>query len=290
MSVFFGSFHLFSKVTNWLAVAIICGGVLTVDELRAADIFLVPTGTAVDLVIVSGEILPGDADRFAEIVRLSQSGAVLLESPGGSLLDGLRIGRTIRDAGFSTGVAPDTACASACALAWLGGIERYMNANSLVGFHAAYVETDGQVVVSGIGNALVGAYLNDLGLSDDAVIFVAAAAPNDMNWLNAAQAKQAGIDLILLEADGSAERVENNVVLQLPTGFRWIVLESSASLSTLKTLQYADQIVQTQNGYFAAVAGPYELTHAERLLLSEPFIPEDAYLSSGNGFVFSYAR
>ena len=217
-------------------------------------------------------------------------GAVLLESPGGSLLDGLIIGRAIHAAGFSTGVAPETACASACALAWLAGTTRYMHPTALVGFHAAYVEKNGRISESGVGNALVGAYLNELGLGFDAIVLVASAAPEEMNWLNAAKARQAGIEIVVLKATGAEETIEREAALKLPSGFRWIVLESSTSPKLLKTAKYADHIVRTRNGYFASIIGPYEQSVADRLKVTTPFIPSDAYLSSGNGFLFSLSR
>lgn len=256
----------------------------------AANIRIVPTGTPVDMLIVQGEIVSGDADRFLNIIRSVEIGAVLLESPGGNLLEGLMIGRAIRARGFSTGVAPETACASACALAWLAGKSRYMHPTSLVGFHAAYIEENGRTSESGVGNALVGAYLNELGLGFDAVVLVASAAPDEMNWLNAAKAKRAGIEVILLEANGVEETIEREAALMLPSGFRWIVLESSTSPTLLKSAEYADQIVRTRNGYFASIIGPYEQSVAESLRLTRPLIPSDAYLSSGNGFLFSLSK
>lgn len=263
---------------------------ITSSKALAADIRVVPTGTPLELIVFSGEIVQGDAGRFLDLIRSVSVGAVLFESPGGNLLEGLRIGRTIREANFSTGVAPEVACASACALAWLGGTTRYMAPSALVGFHAAYIVEDGRVSESGVGNALVGAYLNELGFGFDAVVFVASAAPNEMNWLNAAKARQSGIDVVLLEIDGSEERTEQEQKLKLPSGFRWIVLESSISPTALKTASIADQVVRTQNGYFASVIGPYERSVAENLLLTKAFIPRDAYLSSGNGFLFSTFR
>jgi len=256
----------------------------------AADIRLVSTSTPLELVVLEGEIVQGDADRFLETVRAIDLGAVLLKSPGGNLVEGLLIGRAIRASGFTTGVAPGTACASACALAWLGGETRYMDPTALVGFHAAYVEENGRVSESGVGNALVGAYLNELGLGFDAVVFVSSAAPNEMNWLNAAKAQQAGIDVVLLEADGSETTIEQQTALKLPSGFRWIVLESGTSPEMLKTAELADQVVRTKNGYFASVIGPYEKSVAEKLKLTMKFIPSDAYLSSGNGFLFSLSK
>lgn len=271
-------------------IALTCAIISIVSAASAADIRLVPTGTPLDMVVVRGEIVSGDADRFLNIARSLDFGAVLLESPGGSLIDGLIIGRAIRAAGFTTGVAPETACASACALAWLAGTTRYMDPAALVGFHAAYVEVDGRFSESGVGNALVGAYLNELGLGADAVIFVSSAAPNEMNWLNAAKAQKAGIDVVLLKADGTEKTIEREAELKLPSGFRWIVLESSTSPDRLKTTEYADQIVRTRNGYFAAIIGPYDKSVAESLRLTSSFIPSDAYLSSGNGFLFSFSK
>ena len=192
----------------------------------AAEIRLVSTGAPVDMVVIRGEIVAGDAERFLNIIRSVDIGAVLLESPGGDLIDGLVIGRAIRTAGFTTGVAPDTACASACALAWLAGTTRYMDPSALVGFHAAYIEDSGRKSESGVGNALVGAYLNELGLGFEAVVFVTSAAPNEMDWLNAAKAQRVGIDVVLLKADGAEETIEQVAALKLPSGFRWIVLES----------------------------------------------------------------
>ncbi|GAA6188967.1 hypothetical protein [Litorivita sp. NS0012-18] len=264
--------------------------ILTASCAIAADIRLVPTGTPLDLVVLEGKIVQGDSDRFLETVRATEIGAVLLKSPGGNLVEGLVIGRAIRASGFSTGVAPGTACASACALAWLGGETRYMDPTALVGFHAAYITKNGRISESGVGNALVGAYLSELGLGFDAVVFVSSAAPNEMNWLNAAKAQQAGINVVMLEADGSETPIGKEIALKLPSGFRWIVLESSTSPETLKTAEYSDQIVRTQNGYFASVIGPYEQSVAKKMMLTMSFIPGDAYLSSGNGFLFSLSK
>jgi hypothetical protein len=111
-----------------------------------------------------------------------------------------------------------------------------------------------------------------------------------MNWLNAAKAQQVGIDVVLLETDGTETRVEKEVPLKLPSGFRWIVLESATSPEMLRTAGLSDQVVRTENGYFASLLGPYEKVVAERLKSKLTFVPKDAYLSSGNGFLFSVSN
>lgn len=149
--------------------------------VSAAEIEVLPTGTPVDMIIVRGEIQTGDAERFLRATSDVRVGAVLLESPGGALVEGLHIGENINQKGFTTGVAPDNVCASACALAWLAGAERFMDSTALIGLHSAYVVTDGVASESGIANGLVGAYLTRLGLGIDAIVFATSAGPTEIN-------------------------------------------------------------------------------------------------------------
>jgi len=50
-----------------------------------------------------------------------------------------------------------------------------------------------------MGNAMVGAYLNSLGLPSRAIGYMTIAAPDSMQWLTAADAEKLGIDVILLD-------------------------------------------------------------------------------------------
>ena len=104
------------------------------------------------------------------------------------------MGKAIRLLGFTTSVSNGETCASACALAWLGGSQRHLTQDSRVGFHAAYLEKDGRTVESGVANALVGAYVTSLGLSSKAVVFVAAAPPDKMQWLTPKDRTELGIE------------------------------------------------------------------------------------------------
>jgi invasion protein IalB len=70
-----------------------------------------------------------------------------------------------------------------------------MSAESKIGFHAAYTP-DGRE--TGVGNALIGAYLNKIGLPYSAVAYITQAAPRSMTWLSAAEAKKHGIDVELV--------------------------------------------------------------------------------------------
>jgi hypothetical protein len=125
-----------------------------------------------DLIEVSGELVRGDETKFVELAISSVDAIVVFQSGGGNLLAGIEIGKAIRLKGFSTLVPDNMYCASACALAWLAGRVRLMSDTARVGFHAVYTAQDGETRVSSAGNAIVGAYLSQLGLPTSAIIYI----------------------------------------------------------------------------------------------------------------------
>ncbi|SDR49596.1 Inhibitor of vertebrate lysozyme (Ivy) [Rhizobiales bacterium GAS113] len=165
----------------------------------AASVVATPIQNTPDtaLVVVSGEFQPGDAERFRSAVAIYPKGVVAFESTGGNLLAAIDIGTQIRLRNYATVVPDNTVCASACATAWLGGSRRFMGRHALIGFHAAYVTEDGHSVETGAPNALLGAYLNKLGLPDRAVVFITQAHPEGMTWLTLEAASREGIDVSL---------------------------------------------------------------------------------------------
>jgi len=152
----------------------------------------------VDVIAIQDDLQPGDEKKFFNAALSSSDAIVVFHSPGGSLLAGIEIGKAIRLKGFSTYVPDGMQCASACALAWLGGQVRFMSAGGRIGFHAAYTKGTGQPTVSSSGNALAGAYLSQLGLPNSAVIYITDAAPTRMQWLTPDDAQRHGIDVKVL--------------------------------------------------------------------------------------------
>jgi hypothetical protein len=174
----------------------------------------------VPIITITGTLKDGDGESFAEKISGLTRGVVLLASPGGNLFAGLRIGKLIHLKKFSTAVPDGPGCASACAIAWLGGVIRYMGQTARVGFHAAYRMDNGRATETGAGNALVGAYLNELGLSDAAIVYVTAAPPNDIAWLSIDAARQLGITVVVLppiERTQPKNPVQSNPMPQPPS-------------------------------------------------------------------------
>ena len=158
------------------------------------------------VVLVDGDIGGGDADRFKEAIDKNkvQRAVVVLNSLGGSMFDGLDIGEFVRERGFATFVRSGDKCVSACANIWIAGSTQYFpkEGKARIGFHGSYLmatNRDGTVVKSAKpeadpgGNAVVGAYLNQLGFGYKTILALTSAGPNDALWLTTEkQAQQLG--------------------------------------------------------------------------------------------------
>ena len=134
------------------ALAMVCILTLSMTGARAADVRTFKEGDGRPGIAITGELLRGDDERFATVAgTVADDATVWLDSPGGSLLAGLHIGTAIRLKGWRTAVPDDATCASACGLMWLGGIQRSVGRQARVGFHAAYVTTEGRKQEVGSG-------------------------------------------------------------------------------------------------------------------------------------------
>ena len=176
-------------------IGIVCaGGNSIAPPLHAADIkVLDQTYEGLSAITVTGEMVLADGEAFSEAASTVGHAIVVFSSPGGSLFAGLQIGQLIQLHHFATVVLQGDYCASACAFAWLSGSPRMMEDGGQVGFHAAYVEEGGAKVESGVGNALVGAYLNNLGMSAQTIIYIEMAQPDQITWLTQEDAQRLGL-------------------------------------------------------------------------------------------------
>lgn len=171
-------------------------------------------------IAIRGIIKPEDGDVFVKLVadRGITKGAIDLNSDGGNLAAALKIGREVRRVGFNTVVGDQVTCASACGLIWLAGKTRWYDNRSRIGFHAPSYSVESKsgrrsstvnLPATG-GAAMVGAYLAEMGLNDDAIFQLTAYKPNgDLLWLTVDVAKKLGIGKIVNSTeDAQARRIE----------------------------------------------------------------------------------
>ena len=165
------------------------------------------------LVIVDGDLTKDDLPTFQRLVQAAPSGSTVgLRSNGGAVATGMGMGTLIRMRGLMTLVIDDTTCASACAIAWLAGTPRLMGRKARIGFHAASIGG----AETGAGNALVGAYLERLGLPERAIFYATIAGPKEMLWLTPENAKKFGIDLQVLNENGTPAHPQVPTTPSLP--------------------------------------------------------------------------
>ena len=131
-----------------IALAAVLPTLLMGGAAQAIDIRLVEgADPAMSVVELSGKIERGDAQKVQDFLSSQRTGrqiAVHLNSPGGSLSDGLMMGRYFHANMIRTYVKDARAkCLSACSLAFLGGrdeatasVYRVKNADAALGFHS----------------------------------------------------------------------------------------------------------------------------------------------------------
>jgi len=180
--------------------SIIVGMIATGLTANCADISKVSgKGDKIDHILIKGEITANDAKTFMQIALATERAVVLFDSPGGLLMPAIEIGKAIKLKGFGTAVV-DSNCTSACAMAWIAGQPRMISKGASVGFHAAYTEdASGRQVPNSVANALVGSYLNNLGLNEKVVAFVTSAGPDQVRWINKKEAERMELNILKFE-------------------------------------------------------------------------------------------
>ena len=144
--------------------------------------------TSLATISIKGDIVYGDELKFRNIALTTDFAQVVLNSPGGKLKPGLDIGRIIRIRGYST-VVQNSQCTSSCAMLWIAGSTRSILDGGRVGLHGAYVvEADGKPLPDNVGNAWVGAYLNELGFNNDVIQYATVSNPETFKWITPASA------------------------------------------------------------------------------------------------------
>jgi hypothetical protein len=164
------------------------------------------------IIVIDGDLKVGDQKRFVDAALANSSSIVVLNSWGGSLVAGIEIGKAIRLKGMRTFVPSNALCASACALAWLGGTGRLMSAGAKIGFHAASSRHDGGVTAT--GNALMGAYLSQIGLPESVVVYISEPGPDQLRWLTLEDARAFGIEVTRVETPGNSPGTSLKVELK----------------------------------------------------------------------------
>ena len=108
------------------AVLAVLGGVLQTPSAWANLSFDVKTFDGGKFVVVSGTFDYSDKlDDFSRLVRDNDPRFVTFQSPGGNVLKAIELGHLIRQSALDTLQIRSLECESACAFAFMGGVNRY---------------------------------------------------------------------------------------------------------------------------------------------------------------------
>jgi hypothetical protein len=238
---------------------------LATTPVTAATITVRPQTTDRPIVVmVEGPLIAMDEDEFAAKTAPLASAFVAFSSDGGSLLAGLRIGEAIRRNRFSTIVPDGRRCASACALAWVGGVERFIGTDGRIRFDAASDSASDRE--SGLTNTMVGTYLAKVGLPYEAVTYITRVAPNEMMWLNMSDVAERGISVTLLSS------LAKDTVVAIPTRYGDVTVTRDGSGCCIGHITYGDQRVEiaSTGQIYASLEGVYKVKEGDLVVISFP--------------------
>jgi len=175
---------------------------MAISSANAAEIKLLDDSTMGTTLYIGGKIEVGDYERFKALTDRVDKGQLItvgLQSDGGFVDSALDIAYRIHSRGYATMTV--SKCYSMCAIIWLAGIPRIATPDAKIGFHGAYTkQKNGTTQSSSDGNALIGAYLARIGMSDYAIEYLTSASPDSLNGLTVDVAKRLGIQVMTLDA------------------------------------------------------------------------------------------
>lgn len=133
----------------------------------------------------TGEIKPGDDRKLHEFVgSIPPSDTVIgivLKSPGGNLLEGVRLARTIRNSNITTAAISE--CASACFLMLAAGRSKLVQRGARIGVHSAgYL--GGETEVSQAVTTQMARLANEFAVPPSIIGRMVSTPPTEMAWLS----------------------------------------------------------------------------------------------------------
>jgi hypothetical protein len=151
------------------------------------------TEQGLHVLVVSGEFTPDERiQQFAAAVAANNSAVVTFDSGGGTVTTAMALGRMIRLLGLNTMQMRQLECASACSLAFLGGVSRIAAPGS-IGVHRTSFAPDSTVgrdeAVAGVQalTADVISYLSEMGVSAELLNLALRYDRSDIRYLSASE-------------------------------------------------------------------------------------------------------
>jgi len=194
------------------------GALATCPVARAAKFSSAPDKDRKVIVTLTGEIVEGDSDAFKNIVRTANSaghvvGLVRLNSPGGSILESVKIAEIIQFGKIATSVIGSSTCASACFIVFAAGNEKFVNYTASVGVHGASDASGQETTQSNAATVTMARVVKELGVPSNIIGKMVVTPPDQMVWLTPDDLRSMGT---LMTGKPAQVPIEQPFTSQLP--------------------------------------------------------------------------
>lgn len=164
-------------------------------------------------ITIEGDISAGDSDKLKAVIKsVNDAGrsvySVRLNSPGGSLIEGVLIAELVKFARVLTAVPPSAKCASACFVIFAAGAEKFASHSALVGVHGAS-EAGQETARSGAATISMARVVKELGVPPSIIGKMVITPPDQVVWLTPDELRSMGVTMT-----GKPDQLKQNEHLQ----------------------------------------------------------------------------
>ncbi|MBZ9671638.1 hypothetical protein [Mesorhizobium sp. ES1-3] len=148
---------------------------------------------ALPFLIVSGEFgINEPLNEFSSAITSSGARVIVFDSPGGSVGSAMHLGRMIRAAGLDTLQVRQLQCASACSLAFMGGVRRVADPGSIGVHRSSFAPDSGMSSDEAVTNvqavtAEIMSYMAEMGVDPKLMAVALSYDKSDMRYLSASE-------------------------------------------------------------------------------------------------------
>jgi hypothetical protein len=144
---------------------------------------------------IHSEIKKGDSEAFTDLTKAVANDRqiwVNLDSPGGDVVEAMRIGRLIRERFMFTAIMPERKCASACVFILMAGVYRLAGPTARVGIHRPKFDSEyfadltpdhARTIYDSMLREVQKYFLVDMSGSDEAFRLMMAIPSDQLRWL-----------------------------------------------------------------------------------------------------------
>ncbi|WAJ27799.1 PAN domain-containing protein [Antarcticirhabdus aurantiaca] len=181
---------------SWSRLLIAAAMMLASLPARAVTVDAMPMSDGPPVLVVQGEfVFEDDATRLVEKARETGATLVTFHSPGSNVDAAKRFGRMIRALGLSTLQIRQADCASACALAFLGGVNRFAQTGAIGVHQSSLAPTTGMSTAEAVsaiqaGTADLMGYMTEMGVDPGLLQLSLTIDSGDMRYLTAAEMRR----------------------------------------------------------------------------------------------------